>query len=527
MHERPFVGRRQEAARRDEEGPAAHGRVEDSERQDRLGCRVARERLERLPDDVVRHLPRRVERARRLASQTRADQAYAARLCRQPARHRSSVDHRFVIEHAFVHRPQLLDAQVAEGDALAPRRGGRGRDRHHRPGREVIIHAGNLEEGRAARGEQAAVERRDDQVARAAAVVGQARDGLDRRPQPAMRSGALGLATQRLDGVAALIDGMPRRHQAARLGEEQEEQAVDDRERQLEGLGRGNSRPRAECADQQLERLADAVAQGTTDSQTVALGSLHNLARDRRACVGSRHGPAHLERRGVLDRVLESDVEIRARPTPPEIPEPEADAVEAEGPPGTEEICAGPSCGGVRHPTVQTAAPQRDDDGNFRIRSVNANHDGVAVGHGRRARGRVAQHVEQWCRAVGDDLPEAGRWAQRRAFAAPPGGDRPMSRVACGFAKLTGEVPPQAAGREAVRHERSADAWQRHWSPFAPRSERPDHHESEARRSRHDALDVRCCRRRFRARRDVAALGATVEEAALDRRRVRHRARPD
>ena len=65
--------------------------------------------------------------------------------------------------------------------------------------------------------------------------MGEARDGLERLPQPD-RLAAFGLRAQRFDRVAAPVDRMPLRHEAARLGEEQEQHPIHHGQRLRKGL---------------------------------------------------------------------------------------------------------------------------------------------------------------------------------------------------------------------------------------------------------------------------------------------------
>ena len=68
------------------------------------------ERRERAADEEVGERARRVEAP------------VALRALRVPQRDPATLDARLVIEHAFVDRAELLDAQVVVGDALAPDR---------------------------------------------------------------------------------------------------------------------------------------------------------------------------------------------------------------------------------------------------------------------------------------------------------------------------------------------------------------------------------------------------------------------
>jgi hypothetical protein len=55
---------------------------------------------------------------------------------------------------------------------------------------------------------------------------------------------------QRFEAVAVAVDGVPEGDQAASFGEEQEEQAIDDRQRLFESVGHRRSRPMTARADE-------------------------------------------------------------------------------------------------------------------------------------------------------------------------------------------------------------------------------------------------------------------------------------
>ena len=110
-NQRPFVGAREISARRDEKGRAAHRRIHDAQLENAIGRRAVDQRMQRAPHDVVGERLRCVERAGRLA-----------RVASSPKQHLISFRvcvGRLVIEHALVHRAELLDAKVAIVDARA------------------------------------------------------------------------------------------------------------------------------------------------------------------------------------------------------------------------------------------------------------------------------------------------------------------------------------------------------------------------------------------------------------------------
>ena len=82
---------------------------------------------------------------------------------------------------------------------------------------------------------QPAVERADDQVVDAAAGARQARDRGQPFPEPTPAAWALRVR-QRGDGIGVAVDRVPVRYQIARFGEQQEQDAIDDRQRFIEPL---------------------------------------------------------------------------------------------------------------------------------------------------------------------------------------------------------------------------------------------------------------------------------------------------
>ena len=100
--------------------------------------------------------------------------------------------------------------------------------------RRLVVQVAALGERRPRRREQTAVERRHPQIAGAAAGVREARDRAQRVPEPSAGCGRSAAVAQRLDAVALAVDRMPQRDEAARFGEQQEQDAIDDRERLLE-----------------------------------------------------------------------------------------------------------------------------------------------------------------------------------------------------------------------------------------------------------------------------------------------------
>ena len=266
-YERSLIRRGQVPACGDEEGAAAHGRIEDAQREDRLGRRVVDERRERAAHEVLGQRPRRVEGTGRFAAFRADERAW-----------RSSEAGRIEVEETLVHAAELLDAEIAIGDAFEssaslPRRQGQ-----HGLSHDAIVERRAIGEWRVGRREEAAVERRHSQRPDAAAVMREPRDGLQRLPDPHRPRQHLDRAAQRFDRVAVAVDRMPARHEAAGFGKEQKQNPIHDDQRLVEPgdrclrlrktcvLSAGSRRPapvagRRECAREVSQCLVNPALQ--------------------------------------------------------------------------------------------------------------------------------------------------------------------------------------------------------------------------------------------------------------------------
>ncbi len=116
------------------------------------------------------------------------------------------------------------------------------RKRDHRPPRRLIVQIAAFRQRRPRRREQPAVERCHAQIAGAAAGVREARDRPQRIPQSRGPLRSLRHVAQHLEAVALAVDGMPQRHERTRFGEQQKQDAIDDGQRLLEGVGQWHER---------------------------------------------------------------------------------------------------------------------------------------------------------------------------------------------------------------------------------------------------------------------------------------------
>ena len=242
--ERLLVRRCEVAARRHEKCAAAHCWIDDPQTENPFGRRIADERSDRAAHDVLRDRLRRVKRSRRLADAGSPLQRHAGRS-----------GARLIVEQRFVHGAELLDAEVAIRDAFAAgavRRAAR-RQRQYCAACRLVVEVAPFGERRACGREEPAVERRDAQFSGAAAGVSEARHRAQRvPPSGAVRRGS-GRCAQRFDAVALAVHRVPQRNERPRLGEQQEEDAVHDRQRLLEAVVERPDGSRSPAAGQRSE----------------------------------------------------------------------------------------------------------------------------------------------------------------------------------------------------------------------------------------------------------------------------------
>jgi hypothetical protein len=125
----------------------------------------------------------------------------------------------------------LLDAEVAVGDPFPSGPLFPGREGQERFAHLAVVEHRRVRERRVKRREQAAVERRHAQRAGATSMTRESCQRLQGFPHAPWRDSQLDLRPQGLDRVALAVDGMPARDEPARLGKQQEQDAVDNDER--------------------------------------------------------------------------------------------------------------------------------------------------------------------------------------------------------------------------------------------------------------------------------------------------------
>ena len=227
-NQRRFVRIRQIPARGDEKRAAPHCRIDDAKLEDFVGGRLVNQGTQSPADQVVRDGLRRVERAGGLSnagSTGQGDDGAPATGSTLLAWHA-----RFVVEQCLVHRSELFDPQVPVSNPFpAGAAGQRPRSQsQQRAPCGLVIQISALGEGRPRGGEQAAVEWGDLEVANLAAGVSEMSGGAQRFPQPGYARRALYGRTERLQAVAVSIDRMPEWNQSSSLGEEEEQDPIDD-----------------------------------------------------------------------------------------------------------------------------------------------------------------------------------------------------------------------------------------------------------------------------------------------------------
>ena len=215
----------QVAASRHKERAAAHRRVHETQREDVRRGLAFDEWIERSANKKLRDRPRRIETAGRFSPGGIRRQHDGSRVTR-----------RREVEDALVHRPQLFHTKVVVADAMAPRRRLRGGECHHDPLHDRIGHLTLVNERRVLRREQTAIERRDVEVAGPAPGVRHSRDGLKREPQARRGRPLRDSPAERIDRVALPVNLVPHRDKATRFRKQEEQHAIHNRERLLEGV---------------------------------------------------------------------------------------------------------------------------------------------------------------------------------------------------------------------------------------------------------------------------------------------------
>ena len=227
----------------------------------------------------------------------------------------------------------------------------------HRPSGRVVVEAAALGERCPRRCEQAAVERRHAQIARAAPGMGQAGDRAQRVPESRRRRRTFGDVAQRFEAVALAIDRVPQRHECARLGKQQKQDAIDDRQCLFEPAvdvhgpesrlrarryGRPSDRgPRHEEGPQHLARRREhAVAEQSAHSGGVAVRRRDKgVQRPRIARLGGERrrtgdGPEGGEGRRMIDREIQVELDVTAGVETAAIHDPQMKTVEEQTPGG-------------------------------------------------------------------------------------------------------------------------------------------------------------------------------------------------
>ena len=222
---------------------------------------------------------------------------------------RSALDARLVVEQRLVDGAELLDAEIAVGDALAPSAIGRRprRQRHDRPPRGAIVEIAALGERRPRGREQPAVERRHAQIAGAAAGVREAGDRAQRVPEPRLPPASLGGIAQTFEAVALAIDGMPQRHERARFGEQQEQHAVDDRQRLLEAVVTSTVRLSGRSAAAVASDACERATRATPPPDAASTPSRSDRQRRRRGDPRPRRARGAIRGSSAASRSVRAD----------------------------------------------------------------------------------------------------------------------------------------------------------------------------------------------------------------------------
>ncbi len=267
---------------------------------------------------------------------------------------------------------------------------------------------------------------------------------------------------------------MPDGHETARFGEEQKQDAIDDRQRVLEERAGSSVVCRGACAtgpigderrDEVHERSFDARLQRLAHGRAVRVGCLDEAIQERPA-AGGRQGarvqraPEDREERRLIDGSFQIDLEKAPGVGALGVDGAEADTVEAERP-------ARVVAQAFSHRRVpessKVGVPRRDDQarGGSSLRR-HAPDARSLRGQERDAACAEPEQRQQRRRAAGEERPDARRGPERPRGVAPPRAETRRGLVAIVFAEPTGEGDGKDAFGEIVGEKRAGQTWN-HW----------------------------------------------------------------
>ena len=317
------------SARCDQKRAASHRRVDDSELQDAVGIGAADERTERPADHVIRNRLGSVERASRFAGSRSRTQLHAAAANRT----RTRDDLGLVIEQRFVHGAKLFHAEIPIRDPFAAPTIGRescGQGQHRAP-RGFIVEMRPLGERRARGGEQAPVEGGHPQVPGAAAGMSKSRDRAQRVPETQRAVWAFGGRAEAVETVTFPINRVPHGNQRPRLCEQEEEDAINDRQRLFKGIVERYSCPRCWSGQGRKDvsrRRKNPDLERAADAARVTIGGADQVMQRGRP----HDSPERLERARVVEHLIEVEFDVATAEQPSGIDDAEMCAVKEQAP---------------------------------------------------------------------------------------------------------------------------------------------------------------------------------------------------
>ncbi len=406
-----------EETRGDEKRAAAHRRIEDTQREDLFGRASLDERLKRAADEKLGDSARRIETAGGLALGG----------CRPQREGRRRLVG-FVFEHLLVDRPQLFHTEVVVSDSRpALSAFHRGQCHDDAPGHRVG-HTAPFHQRSVSRREQPPVERRHLEIAGAASAVRHPRDGLQCRPQSGRTRLFADAPAQRVDRVGLAVGLVPDRDESARLGKQQEQHAIDHRQRLLEdhrGVRVHSHRAevlRSKSVGQLRKRGENPAPQRPTDASGVRGRALDDGCERRlvpppiaQRCRGRQRGEDHGSAR-ISQQRSELELDGETCPGTSAVDDAERVAVADQRPPGG---VGEAKPVGLLPPMVDGRRPRHRDHEHPLIARRRHGAD-VAPLFRLHDRWRMAQQVDKWSQRHVENRARSRRGSECARHVTPP-----------------------------------------------------------------------------------------------------------
>ncbi len=308
---------------------------------------------------------------------------------------------------------------------------------------------------------------------------------------------------------------MPLRNEPARLGEEQEQHAIDDDQRFVEEVSPGAAASRRERAEERRERLVHALLQRGADCRAVLVRQDSRLGEERWSAgerVLTEQSPEDRKRPLVVHGQVEIELREAARVRAFGVNDSERWSGQAEAPP---QPVADALPHGVAPSSPRVQPPRRDDQRSHRParRQERSPHD--SAGRARRERNVEPEIPQQRGGDAIEDRPCSGCRPELVPCEPVPGRHPPL----CGRGARTIEIGPERPGDRSLervgREQRSGQRGNRHQSTSRPTSVRagssPNVSSGASPASRPSAT-----RSAARTRSSRARMARRIEEACLN-----------